>query len=100
MFSLLWEIITLPFALLWLAILGGIVGAIARAILPGTDDLGVGHTVLLGAAGSLIAGIVGALIGGTVDNTVLFIPRGGFFSSILGALVALLIYRAYRNTAP
>lgn len=99
MFDILWEIITLPFALLWLAVLGAVVGVIARLILPGSDDLGFVTTMIIGAVGSLLAGIVGALVGGNVGSTVLFIPRAGFFSSILGAIVALLLYRGYRNTS-
>lgn len=99
MLDILWEILSLPFAVLWLAILGAVVGAIARFVLPGRDDMSLLATAIIGAIGSLLAGVIGALVGGNVHSTVLFIPRAGFFSSILGAIVALLLYRGYRNTS-
>lgn len=94
---MLWDILTFPFALLGFAITGAIVGVIARWIVPGADDLGVGRTVLLGMAGSVLAGVVGALLFGGAADQFVFLPRGGFLSSILGAIVALLVYRAARN---
>lgn len=97
MFELLWDILTLPFTLLWLVIVGAVTGSLARLIVPGADDFGFWRTVLIGVGGSLMAGVIGALITGDVDDRLLFIPRGGFFTSILGAIVAVLLYRAYRN---
>jgi uncharacterized membrane protein YeaQ/YmgE (transglycosylase-associated protein family) len=40
-----------------LAILGLVVGAIARLLLPGPDPMGVGETILLGLAGTFIGGL-------------------------------------------
>jgi uncharacterized membrane protein YeaQ/YmgE (transglycosylase-associated protein family) len=43
--------------LILLAVVGLIVGALARLLLPGPDPMGVGATILLGVAGSFIAGV-------------------------------------------
>lgn len=43
--------------LILLALLGLIVGALARLLLPGPDPMGVISTVLYGLAGSFIAGL-------------------------------------------
>lgn len=40
-----------------LAILGLLVGAVARLLLPGPDPMGIGGTILLGLAGSFVAGL-------------------------------------------
>jgi uncharacterized membrane protein YeaQ/YmgE (transglycosylase-associated protein family) len=43
--------------LILLAIIGLLVGAMARLLLPGPDPMGVGGTILLGLAGSFLAGL-------------------------------------------
>ncbi len=94
---MLWDILTFPIALLGFAITGGIVGVIARWIVPGSDDLGLIRTAVLGMVGSIIAGIAGVLVFGGANDSFLLLPRGGLLTSIIGAIVALLIYRAARN---
>ena len=47
----------------WMAIVGLIVGAIARFLLPGEQKMGWILTSLLGIAGSLIAGFIGQAMG-------------------------------------
>jgi uncharacterized membrane protein YeaQ/YmgE (transglycosylase-associated protein family) len=94
---MLWDLLTFPIALLGFAITGGIVGVIARWIVPGVDDLGLLRTVVLGMVGSVLAGFAGALLFGGANDSFLFLPTGGFLTSILGAIVALLVYRAVRN---
>lgn len=66
---------------------GFIVGLLARAALPGRQDLTLGKTVLLGIVGSLIAGWFGRAVGwyGPDDGA-------GFIASTLGAIVVLVIY--------
>jgi uncharacterized membrane protein YeaQ/YmgE (transglycosylase-associated protein family) len=71
-------------------ILGLAAGAIAKAILPGTQGGGWLITLLLG--------VVGALLGGFIGSAVFGIGLEGFFSiqtwllAIGGAIVVLLIY--------
>jgi uncharacterized membrane protein YeaQ/YmgE (transglycosylase-associated protein family) len=43
--------------LILVALVGLVVGALARLFLPGPDPMGVGGTILLGLAGSFIAGL-------------------------------------------
>jgi uncharacterized membrane protein YeaQ/YmgE (transglycosylase-associated protein family) len=43
--------------ILLLVLVGLVVGALARFLLPGPDPMGVGGTVLIGLAGSFIAGL-------------------------------------------
>jgi uncharacterized membrane protein YeaQ/YmgE (transglycosylase-associated protein family) len=44
--------------LLWLALVGLLIGALARLVLPGQQQLGILATALYGIGGSLIGGIV------------------------------------------
>jgi len=50
--------------LLWLALVGLVVGAVARLIVPGPDPMGVLATMLIGLGGSILAGLVARLIWG------------------------------------
>ncbi len=71
-------------------ILGLVVGAIAKAILPGTQSGGWLITLVLG--------VVGALVGGFLGSALFGIGLQGFFSiqtwlvAIAGAVLVLLIY--------
>ena len=49
-------------SILGLLVLGLIVGAVARVLLPGPDPLGIGMTILLGLAGSFIGFFVGIAV--------------------------------------
>ena len=71
---------------LWMALVGFVVGLIARAILPGSQSLGIVLTAVLGIAGSFAAGFVGQALG--------WYPAGqgaGCSVSVLGAIVLLFI---------
>jgi uncharacterized membrane protein YeaQ/YmgE (transglycosylase-associated protein family) len=82
----LWFIITL-------IIIGAIAGFIARALVPGKDPMGVGATILLGVIGSFIGGFLGwALFGKDLSEGAL--QPSGIIGSIIGAIIALLVYRA------
>jgi uncharacterized membrane protein YeaQ/YmgE (transglycosylase-associated protein family) len=88
---------TLEEPVLWfiisLIIIGAIAGFIARALVPGKDPMGVGATIVLGIVGSFIGGFLGwALFGKDLDEGAL--QPAGIIGSILGAIIALLIYRA------
>jgi hypothetical protein len=48
---------------LFLALVGLLVGGMARLALPGKDPLSIGQTILVGLAGSGLALAVGAVIG-------------------------------------
>ena len=75
-------------------IFGLIIGLLARAIYPGSQNMGWLTTAILGMVGSLVGGLIGhALWGGnsTADGTWGFTP-GGWISSIVGAIIVLFVY--------
>lgn len=70
-------------------IVGLIVGALAKLIMPGKDPGGVIITILLGIAGSFIAGVLGHALGWYQVG-----DGPGIIASIIGAVILLAIYRA------
>lgn len=76
-----------------LLIVGAIAGFLARAIVPGRDSMGIVPTIVLGIVGSFIGGFLGALIFGKDALDGLLQPSG-IIGSIIGAVVALLVYNA------
>lgn len=75
--------------IVWLLI-GLVAGAIARFLVPGRDPMGWLGTLVLGLVGSLIGGFLGELIGGGDGD----VSPAGLLGSIVGAVIALLVYRA------
>jgi uncharacterized membrane protein YeaQ/YmgE (transglycosylase-associated protein family) len=69
-----------------MAVIGFVVGLVARAILPGTQSLGIIMTAVLGIAGSFLAGFVGQALGWYTAGA-----TAGFIASVIGAIVLLLI---------
>lgn len=81
--------------LIWL-VLGFLAGYLAKLILPGNDGGGFILTTILGIVGAVVGGFLGNLIFGypmisSFDNIGNSIPS--FISSIIGAVVVLVIYR-------
>ncbi len=72
---------------LWI-VFGLVVGVIAKLLTPGRDPGGFVITTLLGIAGALLGGFVGRAIGLYPS----YQSSGGFFMSILGAVIVLAIY--------
>jgi uncharacterized membrane protein YeaQ/YmgE (transglycosylase-associated protein family) len=71
-------------------IVGLIAGFIARALVPGPDQMGWLGTMILGIVGSFVGGTLAALIfGGSLDFT-----PAGLIGSIIGAIIVLLIWRS------
>ncbi len=71
----------------WMALVGFVVGLIARAIMPGEQKLGYILTAALGIAGSFLAGFVGQAIGWYKAG-----QSVGFVGSLVGAIVVLGVY--------
>jgi uncharacterized membrane protein YeaQ/YmgE (transglycosylase-associated protein family) len=80
-------------SLIVLLIIGVLAGFIARALVPGRDSMSVVGTMLLGVIGSFIGGFLGYVLFDH-DFAEGAIQSSGIIGSILGAIVALLVYRA------
>ena len=81
--------------LLWTAIVGLAVGAIARFIMPGAQKMGWILTCLLGIGGSLGAGYVGHELGLYAIG-----QPAGWIASVVGALVLLFVVGKLRRGTP
>jgi uncharacterized membrane protein YeaQ/YmgE (transglycosylase-associated protein family) len=79
-------------SLLWEAIIGLIVGAVAKFLMPGKDPGGIWITMALGIAGSIIATWLGQAIGWYQAG-----QSAGFIMSIIGAVLLLVLYRLIRG---
>jgi uncharacterized membrane protein YeaQ/YmgE (transglycosylase-associated protein family) len=79
-------------SLLWEAIIGLIVGAIAKLLMPGKDPGGIWITMALGIAGSIVAIYLGQLFGWYRAG-----QTAGFITSIVGAVLLLILYRFIRR---
>jgi uncharacterized membrane protein YeaQ/YmgE (transglycosylase-associated protein family) len=78
-----------------LLVVGLIVGAIARLLMPGRDPIGFFGTILLGIAGSLVGGFLQNMIEYHTVSVHSF-HFVGLIGSIIGAWVLLLIMRLTR----
>ena len=72
---------------LWMFIVGIVVGAIARFILPGAEQIGLLMTGVLGVAGSFVGGFVARIFNKPADGAM--VHPAGIILSVLGALVLL-----------
>ena len=79
--------------IIYLLIIGLVAGFIARAVVPGNDSMSVAATILLGIVGSFIGGFIGYAVTHHDASDGAF-QASGIIGSILGAIVALLVYRA------
>ena len=78
--------------IIMLLIVGFIVGAIARLLMPGRDSIGI--------LGTIVLGIVGSFVGGFLQNLIEYHSLSvhsfhtvGLIGSIIGAWVLLLLLR-------
>lgn len=79
---------------------GLIVGAFARLLVPGRQDMGVAATIILGIVGALIAGFVGSLIFGprlVTDGAQVYAVETawpGWIMAVVGGAIVLWIATA------
>src|SRR5579872_4238655 len=76
--------------IIWALIVGLVIGAIAKLLMPGRDPGGMFITALLGIAGSVLAFYLGHALGLYRSSDV----GPGIIASIIGAMIILGIYRA------
>lgn len=79
--------------IIMLIVIGIIAGYVARLLVPGRDPMSFVQTAILGIVGSFIGGFLGyVLFGHDFDDGAL--QASGVVGSIIGAVIALLIYNA------
>jgi uncharacterized membrane protein YeaQ/YmgE (transglycosylase-associated protein family) len=79
---------------IWVAIIGIVVGALAKLIMPGKDPGGIFITMILGIAGSFLATFIGRAFGMYQEG-----GSAGFIMSLIGAIILLAIYRMFKGRA-
>jgi uncharacterized membrane protein YeaQ/YmgE (transglycosylase-associated protein family) len=79
-------------SLLWECIIGIVVGAVAKFLMPGKDPGGIFITMIIGIAGSIIATFIGQSIGWYQPG-----QAAGFMMSVVGAILLLILYRVIRG---
>lgn len=76
--------------MIWAILIGLIVGAVAKFLMPGRDPGGFIITILLGIGGSMLANWIGTHLGFYGPDAV-----PGFIASVLGAMLILFLYRTF-----
>lgn len=74
-------------SLIYTAIIGLVVGAVAKFVMPGTQGGGILVTMLLGIVGSFVATFVGQAAGWYAPGA-----SAGFIASVIGAVAVLWVY--------
>jgi len=78
--------------MIWTLIVGLVIGAIAKMLMPGKDPGGFIITMILGVAGSMLAHFIGSQLGWYNEG-----EASGIVASVIGAIILLAIYRAVTN---
>ncbi len=79
-------------SLIWTIIIGFIVGALAKLIMPGKDPGGFIITTLLGIGGSVVATYLGQFVGIYQAG-----EGAGFLGAVVGAIILLWLYRVIKK---
>ena len=78
---------------LWMAIVGLIIGAVAKLIMPGKDPGGIIITMLIGIAGSFLGGWISGILGWSSQG-----GFGWFVMAVIGSLILLGIYHLIKRS--
>jgi len=76
--------------LLWVILIGFVIGTVAKFFVPGNDPGGFIKTTLLGIGGSWVGGWLWGVLG---------LGGVGFIGSVIGAVIILVVYHALRKKA-
>jgi len=72
-------------------VLGLIIGALAKLVMPGRDPGGVIVTMLIGVVGAILGGLLGNLLfGGGLED---FFSLRTWLLALIGSLIVLAAYR-------
>ncbi len=78
--------------LLWTLIVGLIVGALAKFLMPGKDPGGIFITIILGIVGAILAKFLGQALGLYAEG-----EPAGIIGSVVGAILVLMLYRMFKG---
>ena len=79
--------------IVWMIVIGAVVGVLARLLMPGHDPLGI--------LGTILVGVVGVFLGGYLWREFFGDTRGvEWIGSILAAMVLLWMYRRFSFRRP
>ena len=78
--------------IIWTILIGALVGALAKLVMPGKDGGGFFLTAALGIAGALLMKFLGQAIGWYQEG-----QGAGFIASLIGAIVILAVYRMFKK---
>lgn len=78
--------------LLWTALIGLVVGVIAKFLMPGKDPGGIILTAVLGVGGAYLATFVGQFVNWYQPG-----EPAGFIAAVFGAMLILWIYRRFQQ---
>ncbi len=78
--------------ILWLILIGFVIGLLAKMLTPGRDPAGFFITAIIGIAGSLLATYGGQALGLYSAG-----EPAGFIASVVGAIILLAIYHLVRR---
>ncbi|HSJ04629.1 MAG TPA: GlsB/YeaQ/YmgE family stress response membrane protein [Verrucomicrobium sp.] len=73
---------------IWMLLIGLVVGALAKFLMPGKDPGGIFVTMIIGIVGAFIAGFLGRTLGWYNEG-----EPAGFIASVVGAIILLVVYR-------
>ena len=79
--------------IIWMFVVGIIVGAIARFIMPGTEHMSILMTGILGIVGSFVGGFIARLFSKPAPGAP-FHPAG-IILSIIGAIIVLFLWNKF-----
>jgi uncharacterized membrane protein YeaQ/YmgE (transglycosylase-associated protein family) len=76
--------------IIWSIIIGFIIGLIARAVMPGAQNLGFIATTLVGIVGSIVGGFIARIFSKPKEGQP--VHPAGLIMSIIGAMVVLFVW--------
>lgn len=81
-------------SIIWMIVLGLIVGWVAKLLVPGAGHLGWVATSLVGIAGGWVGGTLGSLVFAPHQFDITPPIKHSFLGALVGAVILLLIYRS------
>ena len=79
--------------IIWMIVIGLVVGAIARLIVPGRQPMGLIATAVLGIVGAYVGGTLGSVVFPPHHFTITPPINHSFLGALVGAVILLLIYK-------